>query len=97
MQEPNLNYSQRLRKSGKNHVISLMFSTFEVQKNNIFPMNKDTNNYPSTKAKILNLSCPTLFNLSGLGNKKVEVKITMEKTSNDGGLLLLREVENLLV
>ena len=32
--------------------------------------------------------------MSGLGNKKVEVKFTMEKTSNDGGLLLLREVEN---
>ena len=57
-------------------------------------MNKDTNNYPSSKAKILNLNCPTLFNLSGLGNKEVEVKFTMEKTSNDGGLLLLREVEN---
>lgn len=56
-------------------------------------MNKDTNNYPTPKAKILNLSCPTLFNLSGLGNKEVEVKFTMEKTSNDGGLLLLREVE----
>ena len=57
-------------------------------------MNKDTNNYPTPKAKVLNLSCPTLFNLSGFGNKKVEVKFTMEKTSNDGGLLLLREVES---
>jgi hypothetical protein len=57
-------------------------------------MNKDTNNYPSPKAKISKLSCPTLFNLSGLGHKEVEVKFTMEKTSNDGGLLLLREVEN---
>ena len=57
-------------------------------------MNKDTNNYQAQKAKILNSKQPTLFNLSGLGNKKVEVKFTMEKTSNDGGLLLLREVEN---
>jgi hypothetical protein len=57
-------------------------------------MNKDTNNYQLQKAKILNSKQPTLFNLSGLGNKKVEVKFTMEKTSNDGGLLLLREVEN---
>ena len=57
-------------------------------------MNKDTNNYQPQKAKILNSKPPTLFNLSGLGNKKVEVKFTMEKTSNDGGLLLLREVEN---
>ncbi len=56
-------------------------------------MNKDTNNYQYEKAKISNLSQPTLFNLSGLGKKKVEVKFTMEETSNDGGLLLLREVE----
>ena len=56
-------------------------------------MNKDTNNYPFPKSKILNPSSPTLFNLSGLGNKEVELKFTMEKTSNDGGLLLLREVE----
>lgn len=57
-------------------------------------MNKDTNNYQQPNTKILNSKQPTLFNLSGLGNKKVEVKFTMEKTSNDGGLLLLREVEN---
>lgn len=56
-------------------------------------MNKDTNNYQSTSAKISNSTQPVLFNLSGLGKKKVEVKFTMEKTSNDGGLLLLREVE----
>ena len=56
-------------------------------------MNKDTNNYQSEKDKISNSTQPTLFNLSGLGKKKVEVKFTMEKTSNDGGLLLLREVE----
>ena len=56
-------------------------------------MNKDTNNYPSTSAKISNSTQPIHFNLTGLGKKKVEVKFTMEKTSNDGGLLLLREVE----
>ena len=56
-------------------------------------MNKDTNNYPFPKSKNLNLSCLTLFNLSGLGNKEVEMKFTTQKTSNDGGLLLLREVE----
>ena len=56
-------------------------------------MNKDTNNYQCEKAKISNPSQPPLFNLSGLGKKKVAVKFTMEETSNDGGLLLLREVE----
>ena len=56
-------------------------------------MNKDTNNYQPQKAKISNSKQPKLFNLSGLGKNKVEVKFTMEETSNDGGLLLLREVE----
>jgi len=56
-------------------------------------MNKDTNNNVSPKGKISHPNQAQLFNLSGLGGKKVEVKFTMEKTSNDGGLLLLREVE----
>ena len=56
-------------------------------------MNKDTNKYLSQEAEISNSKQPTLFNLSGLGKKKVEVKFTMEETSNDGGLLLLREVD----
>lgn len=37
---------------------------------------------------------PTLFNLAELDKKKVEVRFSLEETSNDGGLLLLREVEN---
>ncbi len=57
-------------------------------------MNKDTNNNVSPKGKISHPNQAQLFNLSGLGSKKVEVKFTMEETSNDGGLLLLREVEN---
>ncbi len=56
-------------------------------------MNKDTNNFQPQKAKISKSKQPILFNLSGLGNKEVEMKFTMEQTSNDGGLLLLREVE----
>ena len=59
-------------------------------------MNKDTKNYHSDKANILNSTQPELFNLSYLDKKKVEVKFTMEETSNDGGLLLLREMENQL-
>ena len=60
-------------------------------------MNKDTNKYLSQEAEISNSNQPTLFNLSGLGKKKVEVKFTLEETSNDGGLLLLREVEKQIV
>ena len=57
-------------------------------------MNKDTNNYPSANTEISSSAQPHLFNLSDIKRKKVEVKFTMEKTSNDGGLLFLREVEN---
>ena len=56
-------------------------------------MNKDTNNNQFSSSKISNFTHPTLFNLSRLGKKSIEVNFTMEKTSNDGGLLLLREVE----
>lgn len=37
---------------------------------------------------------PTLFNLSNFNHKKVDVRFNMEQVSNDGGLLLLNEVEN---
>lgn len=37
---------------------------------------------------------PTLFNLSDFNHKKVDVRFNMEQVSNDGGLLLLNEVEN---
>jgi hypothetical protein len=57
-------------------------------------MNKDTNNYQYPNTEISSSAQPHLFNLSDIKRKKVEVKFTMEKTSNDGGLLLLREVEN---
>lgn len=57
-------------------------------------MNKDTNNYQYPNTEISSSAQPQLFNLSDTKRKKVEVKFTMEKTSNDGGLLLLREVEN---
>jgi hypothetical protein len=36
----------------------------------------------------------TLFNLSDFNKKKVEVNFNREMVSNDGGLLLLREIEN---
>ena len=39
-------------------------------------------------------SSPTLFDLGTLQGKKVTVDFTAEEVSSDGGLLLLREVEN---
>lgn len=57
-------------------------------------MDKDRNYYSIQKTEILDSNPLTLFNLSDLDKKKVEVKFTMEETSNDGGLLLLREMEN---
>lgn len=56
-------------------------------------MNKDTNNFQIKKTNISASTQPILFNLSNISKKKVEVKFTMEDTSNDGGLILLREVE----
>ena len=35
----------------------------------------------------------TLFNLTGFNHKKIEVRFNAEQVSNDGGLLLLKEVE----
>jgi len=50
-------------------------------------MDEDTINHQTKKANIL-VSCqPSLFNLSDISKKKVEIKFTMEDTSNDGGLL----------
>ena len=37
---------------------------------------------------------PTLFNLTDFNHKKVDVRFNMEQVSNNGGLLLLNEVEN---
>lgn len=39
-------------------------------------------------------STPTLFNLSDFNKKKVIVRFNTEQISNDGGLLLLKEVEH---
>lgn len=48
-------------------------------------MNKDTNNnqYSNTETPVP--AQPQLFNLSDTKRKKVEMKFTMEKISNDGG------------
>lgn len=59
-------------------------------------MPKDRDYYSTQESKISDSNPQKLFNLSYLDKKKVEVKFTMEETSNDGGLLLLREMENQL-
>jgi len=56
-------------------------------------MGENTNFNDSNEKKPQDFSFPTLFNLSDFCNKKVEVAFTAERTSNDGGLLLLNEVE----
>lgn len=56
-------------------------------------MGKNTKNISDQRVKSQNSSQPTLFNLADLENKNVEVNFGLAETSNDGGLLLLREVE----
>lgn len=57
-------------------------------------MSKDTNNY-YTKDTGFSVTQPsTLFKLSDFESKKVQVRFDLEETSNDGGLLLLKEVDN---
>ncbi len=59
-------------------------------------MDKITKKNQNQNTEISIVNQPTLFPLSGLEKMKVEVKFTKEQTSTDGGLLLLREVENQL-
>lgn len=57
-------------------------------------MSKDTNNYDKPNSYFPTQQASTLFNLSDLERKKVQVHFDLEETSNDGGLLLLKEVDN---
>jgi hypothetical protein len=62
-----------------------------VNKNNKHtPMCKSTKQITNQKE----FSAPTLFTLSDFNHRKVEVRFNAEQVSNDGGLLLLNEVEN---
>lgn len=56
----------------------------------------ENTNFSTTSNKSQNSTHPTLFNLSDFGNKKVEVSFTQERISNDGGLLILNEVNKQL-
>jgi hypothetical protein len=44
--------------------------------------------------KSAKISSPALFDLSEFGKKPVELRFKLEETSSDGGLLLLKEIEN---
>lgn len=57
-------------------------------------MSKDTNNYDKPNSYFSTQQASTLFNLSDFERKKVQVRFDMEETSNDAGLLLLKEVDN---
>jgi len=58
-------------------------------------MSKDTkNNNSKSVPEFSNSQSSTLFNLSGIAHKKAQVRFAMEETSNDGGLLLLKEVDH---
>jgi hypothetical protein len=57
-------------------------------------MFKSTNKVSNDIENPCGFSLPTLFNLTGLNHKKIEVRFNAEQVSNDGGLLLLKEVES---
>jgi hypothetical protein len=57
-------------------------------------MNKSTKIIDRNVKKSKKNQITTLFNLSDFNKKKVEVRFNREMVSNDGGLLLLREIEN---
>lgn len=52
--------------------------------------NSDKNN----RSEVLTSQSATLFDLADFGHNKVQVNFSLEETSNDGGLLLLQEVDN---
>lgn len=74
----------------------MIFNIFEVSKTNNYPMDKITKNQTNQVENSEVFFAPTLFNLSDFNKKKVEVRFNAEQVSNDGGLLLLKEVENQL-
>ncbi len=57
-------------------------------------MCKSTKVIAIASQKSSDFSHPTLFNLAEFGKKPVELRFQLEETSSDGGLLLLKEIEN---
>jgi hypothetical protein len=56
-------------------------------------MSKDTKSTETTTLTDTENSFSTLFDLSSVCKKPIEISFTAEKISSDGGLLLLREIE----
>lgn len=56
-------------------------------------MGKDIKNNRNRNNEISDNEPATLFDLSDFGHKKAQVRFALEETSNDGGLLLLKEVD----
>lgn len=56
-------------------------------------MGKDIKNNRNRISEFSDYGSAPLFNLSDFGRKKAQVRFDMEETSNDGGLLLLKEVD----
>jgi hypothetical protein len=72
----------------------LIFTIFEAakQKTNL-SMSKDTKSTATTTFSDTENSISTLFDLSSVCKKPIELSFSAEKISSDGGLLLLREIE----
>jgi hypothetical protein len=65
-----------------------------VTKTKYTPMIKSTKKLSKNIENPSGFSMPTLFNLTGFNHKNIEVRFNAEQVSNDGGLLLLKEVES---
>ncbi len=59
-------------------------------------MAKNTKNISDSGTKSQEITQTSLFPLTSSNGKEVGVNFTLKKTSNDGGLLLLREAEKQL-
>ncbi len=59
-------------------------------------MAEKTKNISNSGTKSQEITQTSLFPLTSSNGNKVEVNFTLKKTSNDGGLLLLREAEKQL-
>jgi len=72
----------------------MIFTIFEAtkQKTN-FPMSKDIKSINTEHISESEIFSSTLFTLSPVCKKPIEMSFSAEKISSDGGLLLLREIE----
>jgi hypothetical protein len=73
--------------------ISLIIIILELHKTKKAPMNKNTDFQVNNQDKSGNFHQLDLFQLTDFNHKRTELSFTQEHTSNDGGLLLLKEVD----